>query len=224
MQKIKVIKGYLRSVPYAQVLSIIGVLVGLIGSISTTAVDSNPGSIDWHRFFFWLTILFFCGLLLIAIQTHLRYRKEKYDPILALKYQDEFLGMEDKRSKAAVALKNRRNNLAEIFKNKEELDCIDAILDFLDDLGFYLEGDQISAEVMHQHFYYWIRGYWLACRPYIEKWQSQENESPRWNHIKDLFEETCEVETSGNEILKKKEYAYDVAEFLYEEIGSADEK
>lgn len=71
---------------------------------------------------------------------------------------------------------------------------IDDALDFFEDLGFYVEGDQISPEVAHQAFYYWIEGYYTAARQYIEF--RQKTSPTAWDHFKPLYDITSEVEAS----------------------------
>ena len=72
------------------------------------------------------------------------------------------------------------------------LDKIDDVLDFFEDVGFYVNGGQISPEIAHHHFYHWLRMYWQASIDYVEAWRKRE--SARWNHIDALFEITSEVE------------------------------
>jgi hypothetical protein len=88
-----------------------------------------------------------------------------------------------------------KDNQGRLRSTNRGLEDIDDVLDFLEDIGFYVHGDQISPEVAHHHFYHWIRGYYFAARDYIEAWQEQESES--WRHIKELFETTRELETTG---------------------------
>jgi len=74
-------------------------------------------------------------------------------------------------------------------KKKSALDLIDDVLDILEDVGFYVDGDQISPEVAHHHLFYWIRGYWFAAQPYIT--EKQQLEPTQWDHLGLLYKETA---------------------------------
>jgi len=111
------------------------------------------------------------GVGLLMCQAWFEYRHRTYEPTWAFRFDDRFYGNEimDARFRAAKALKD---NPGRIERTDAELEEIDDLLDFLEDLGFYQRGDQISPEVAHHHFYYWIRAYYLAARDYIEAWQT----------------------------------------------------
>ena len=185
--------------------------------------------IHWGVGVRWLVTLLIAGivlsLVLILFQSCLKYAKDKYDPTLALHYEKTFdEDMKSARSKAAQALKDHKHHLSEIDNAdyKKKLEVVDQVLDFLDNLGFYLKGEQISDAVMHQHFYYWIRGYWLAAQPYINAWRSKPGEGPRWEHIETLFDATCEVECSTGKTRKERERGINIVEFLDEEIRNVE--
>jgi len=136
------------------------------------------------------------GVFLLIGQAYAEYQHRAYDPTWAFKFDERFYGGEikDSRCKAANVLKNNRGNLR---RTDTDLEDIDDLLVFLEDIGFFVQGDQISPEVAHHHFYHWIRGYYLASRPYIEAWQANTAEPPRWKHIEKLFGVTSEIETKG---------------------------
>jgi hypothetical protein len=156
------------------------------------------------------------GVVLLVLQALSEYRHRTYDPTLVFRFDQRFYDKEeigDARFRAAKTLRDNQGNLR---RTDPKLEEIDDLLDFLEDLGFYQHGDQISPEVAHHHFYYWIRGYYLAARDYIEAWQAKPKEPPRWNHIKELFETTSEIEAEdkGKTSLNEKE----ISKFLDEEI------
>jgi hypothetical protein len=122
--------------------------------------------------------------------------------------------MKRARSKAARLLKDNQGKLR---RTDPELADIDEVLDFLEDLGFYLYGDQITPEVAHHHFYHWIRGYYLASRDYIGAWQAKE--PTRWERVAELFENTNTIENkrSGGKAPKSLT-EMEITVFLKEEI------
>lgn len=155
-------------------------------------------------------------LVLLVAKTCFQYQNRTYDPMWALRFQTIFDDMQGKRQKAAQALLKHNGDRKNVDAHMSELSDVDDVLDFFEDIGFYVKGGQISAEVAHHHFYHWIRGYWKASRNYIEA--CQEFEPARWVHICDLFETTCEIEISQTKKSKEQELEGDSVTFLNEEI------
>ena len=200
------------------------VAVFITGFVTIVAALIRTGGAI-HDLIPWMGIGVVLSFCVIVVQAYVKYLKDKYDPTLALHYEKIFDSeMKSDRSMAARLLRDENHHLSEISnpEQKKKLEGIDPVLDLLDTLGFYMKGDQISDVVMHQHFYYWIRGYWLAARPYIEAWQSDPHEGPRWEHIEPIFDATCNVECSNGKTTKARERGINVAEFLEEEIGEDD--
>ena len=83
--------------------------------------------------------------------------------------------------------------MADVDGYERELSGIDDALDVLEDVGFYVLGDQISPEAAHHHLYYWIQGYWSSAKPYILEIQAKKDRT-RWQNIAPLFEVTSVVE------------------------------
>jgi hypothetical protein len=163
----------------------------------------------------WAFVILFLGLA--SLQWRNEYRRRTYDSALAIKYSDEFGApdMNASRHSAAKQLKASRDNLSDT-----ELPELDEIFDFFEDLGFYTEGDQISAEVVHHTFYYWIRGYCSAAGDYLEAKRKKAGESTRWEHVRILFELTSEVEAKRTKVMRGTNIAGDISEFLNDEIMS----
>ena len=152
-------------------------------------------------------ILFALIVLFICMKIRVKWRKITYDPKLANHYQTIWDGMIPSRKKCAELLldvqnKNILMNIAQNikeFSEKEEIfaNTIDPILDVLDDLGFYESGDQVSAEVIHHHFYPWISTYYQATKTYlIEK----SKDHAHWEYLEEIFYKTKQIE----EKIKKK--------------------
>ena len=122
---------------------------------------------------------------LLLFQAYSEYQRRTYDLTLAFKFDDRFNSKEMKclRAKAASCLERNTGNLA---RTDSDLADIDEVLDFFDELGFCERGGQISPEVLHQDFHYWIKGYCSAARPYIQA--SREKDHPRWEHVESLNE------------------------------------
>jgi hypothetical protein len=151
----------------------------------------------------------FVIVLMVVAKTCFQYQNRTYDPTWALRFQTVFDGMCGKRKKAAAALREKDAGRKDV----------DDVLDFFEDIGFYVKGGQISAEVAHHHFYHWIRGYWKASREYIE--ERQKSEPTVWMYIGELFDTTCDIEISRTKGSRAKELEGDNVEFLNEESSCA---
>ncbi len=185
-------------------------------SEGTTAVSLNP------PVFWGLLVGAIVGLGALAMQWMSEYRKRTYDPTWALKFDALFcsLEMKEMRSRAAEVLQNKSSMLRDSSFMSPE---IDDILDFFEDLGFYMQGDQITPEVTHHAFFYWIHGYYSAARDYIET--AQRTSPSAWEFLRDLFETTYEIEeerSKGN--CKQFLDASELTRFLSGEIERKSDK
>jgi len=177
----------------------------------TKTLDANVISIPW-----WIILGGILGVLLLLGQAVAEYQIRTYDSTLAFKFDDRFYDseMRSARSKAARLLKDNQGKLR---RTDPDLADVDEVLDFLEDLGFYQYGDQITPEVAHHHFYHWIRGYYLASRDYIGAWQ--EKEPTRWEHVAGLFENTRVIENKLSRGKAAKSLTdEEISIFLEEEI------
>ena len=164
------------------------------------------------------------GLLILRAWSE--YRQQTYSPQwISSMFWKEFdnEGTREARKLAAKALKAYDGEKLRVAlsekdpdKNHPDLVNIDEALDFFEDLGFYVEGDQISPEVAHQAFYYWIEGYYLSARDYI---MFRQKSSPTmWDHFRPLYEVASEVEASKVKDRKALDHK-DLQKFLEGEIA-----
>jgi hypothetical protein len=98
-------------------------------------------------------------------------------------------------------MKNARHKAASIIKQNPQLGSqdreyadIDDVLDFFDDLGFFVRGHQISPEIAHQFFYEWIRGYYAwTADSYIRV--TQNDYPTQWEYVHQLYSLTSDIES-----------------------------
>jgi hypothetical protein len=179
--------------------SAIPVLIAAIPSKTTTkaniiaAQSAAPIGVQTSIFILCLGILL--AAILLGLHWNSEYRRRTYDPAWALKFGDIFDSREMKKTRVAAA-KNLKKDLAHLGNQNYSSGNIDDVLDFFEDVGFYVCGDQLTPEVAHHAFYYWIRGYYLIARPYIEA--VQIDRPGQWFYLPRLFEITHEVETQTN--------------------------
>ena len=152
--------------------------------------------------FWFLGAIFILGFLLIFLFTLAEYRRRTYDPVLILKWQEIFDDMKNERDAAARAMieylsvpKSDRN-WRRVAKAKPA--NLEDVFDFLDDLGFYMEGSQFSSEVVHHHFYNWIRIYLQEGLSYITQNRANKHEPKKWYHCESLLKQVEEIETTQN--------------------------
>jgi hypothetical protein len=134
------------------------------------------------------------GALFWFLQAVSEYRRRTFDPTWALKYDVRWVKATEVRRNAAHAIfEGRRNGtLAKIETHSVSLAPIDDALDLLEDIGFFVAGDQMSPEVAHHYFFHWIRGYWNAANDYINT--RQRSQPALWGHFGLLVDLTAQVE------------------------------
>jgi hypothetical protein len=193
-------------------VALVGLAVRGLGPL-----DKDHSSLD-HVAVWALLALFL--IVILGFQMFAEYRKRTYDPTWLLKFIDIFHGeaMQCTRFKASEFLKGNKAKLAD-----EECNSLDVndLLDFFENLGFFLQGDQITAEAAHHAFHYWIRGYRSATRMYLKKVREQQPSS--WEFVEFLFDMTEQIERERYKKQRKNVTLWDeedTEEFLDEEIGS----
>jgi hypothetical protein len=156
------------------------------------------------------------GIALLALQWRSEYRRRTYDPTWVTKFNDDFNSERLclLRAIAAMELRAQRDGA------NVEPEAVDDVLDFFEDVGFYLKGDQLTPEVAHHAFHYWIRGYYNAARSYIDDWQKAHPTS--WDHVRYLFDSTLDVEKErAKAIARDFLNAEDIDAFIDEERNVA---
>ncbi len=150
-----------------------------------------------------------------AFQTWTEYIRRTNDPTWILKYQETWIDAVKARKRAAQALLENWDHRGEIDDYETQLDPVEDVLDILEDVGFYVQTDQISAEVAHHHLYHWIVLWWLGARPYIIK--HREYEPARWNHLETLYDETSLIEAKRSGIPLEEIGEAQLKQYLEEE-------
>jgi hypothetical protein len=143
----------------------------------------------------WLILAFALSIVFLCLHTFYEYQRRTYDPTWAFQFLEEFNSDDfiEYRGTAATLLKDSvRMEMHLREKNLKPLTDIDPVLDMFDSIGFYHHGGQISSEVVHQEFFYWIRGYYQAAHDYIEARQVQE--AATWDYVPELYETCQEIE------------------------------
>lgn len=169
----------------------LGVLAIIVAALTlfVDAVQAHPAVTG----FFW-ALLVIVGLVWV-IQTMFEYRRATHEPTWAMHYIELWDG--DKAEKwRQTAARTLLEDLDREAPTQENFDRIDEVLDILEDVAFYVVGGQISPEVAHHQFYWWIRGYWSASEGYVKKIIASDE--PRWEHLEKLHEITSEVERKIN--------------------------
>jgi hypothetical protein len=155
--------------------------------------------------------------IVLAVQTWAEYRKRTFEPTLAFKLGDDFDSkeMEVSRSKASATLRDNSSKLSD-----PDFSCpdLDSIFDFFESVAFYINGDQITPEVAHHWYHYWLRGYYSAGYEYIA---AKQKEGPtQWKFVEKLLCATTQIEFEMNKNATEDLLKGDrLSDFLNEEIG-----
>ena len=201
----------------ALMLPIIGAIIALIGKSQENQLNVDTVTTILHSWVFIVSVFIAC--ILLCLKWYFTYVKLTYDPSWVMIFQKRFDEMRKDRSETAQALRENRGKLGDVKKNRDEFAIIEAVLDFFEDVAFYVRGDQLSPEVAWHHFYHWLRGYWNASREYVEAYRKEEPKA--YANIQLLFETLCQIEV-GRDKDKKREEEFmsmeDLDEFLLDEI------
>jgi hypothetical protein len=64
------------------------------------------------------------------------------------------------------------------------------VFDFFDSpLGNLTGRGYLDEKLVYDFFFEWIRGYWSACKPYIES----QSDRTKWNSFASLYEAVVEI-------------------------------
>jgi len=194
------LRRFHTSIPTGDLQTAIIVVVGIVTLVAPFLggnMTSENSPVVWMAFKVAVVVgLVLIGLLLI--KTRLEYRRRTYDPTLMLEFQRIFDGLEDERDQAAKVcmtfLKTPEHERKWASVKKIDREKVEPVLDWLDDLGFFLHGDQISDEVIHHAFFHWIRGWYSNLEAHAKYCQEVENEKAAYEHIKPLLDRISEIE------------------------------
>jgi len=121
--------------------------------------------------------------------------KNTYRSDLVLRFQDTFAEkLVRERAEAATAINEylqKRNWNA--VTNENNIDSLETVLSFFDELGFYWKHGEISATVLHEHFYSDMRTYCQEAIGYMNKERKKESVTD-WEYVEPLFNELTRVE------------------------------
>ena len=154
------------------------------------ALVTNHGS---QLLIFWLAVALWLGVgVSLAIKAH---RRRVFDPTLVLKFEKEFEDLSEERARAAGAL--LLYSLTGDWNKVPQGADIEPVLDFFDNLGFYLYGDQLSERVIHQSFCHWLVLYYHDGCSYIRiRQDGPDGERSTWEHIEFLITEVYDLEAA----------------------------
>ena len=185
------------SIPTADLLAAILVVVAIFTIAATLVAGNRYAPLTWIALLAAIAIgIILVGLL--VIKTGLEYRRRTYDPILTFEFQRMFDSLEEARCEAAKVCKSFLDIPPQSRKweavPKRDREKVEPVLDFLEDLGFYLQGDQFSDEVVHHTFFHWIRGWYSNLECYVEYYRTVEDEMAAYEHIETLHARVSEIE------------------------------
>ena len=206
------------------VAAVITIAATLIGGRNMT--PENNATV---LYIFWTAVVIGVFLILvIIIKTWLEYRRKTYDPALIFQFQKEFDLLEEKGSrlqaaKACMAFLNmpKASRNWETLSSKDH-EKVERLLDFFEDVGFYLNGDQFSDEVTHHHFFHWIRGWYSNLDSYIDYYRNTRNQQAAYENIHVLYDRVSRIEKKYEKPILWLSTDEEKLEFLKEEYGDSE--
>jgi hypothetical protein len=145
-------------------------------------------------------MLWFSAVAFIAIgifvQSSASHHEWEYKNDLILRYQDRYEDrMIGQRVEAATAISIylQKGNWGAV--TNEDLDSLENVLAFYDELGFYWKNHEVSTDVLYEHFYNDMRTYCQVGITYIHA--EQKKDSPTdWEYVEPLFNELTRMEAN----------------------------
>jgi hypothetical protein len=130
-------------------------------------------------------------------------RRRKYDPTIAIKYTEIFFkDLESERRKATEVLIKFHEDKNKNWEDIPDRCEIDPVLDTFDDIGFLLQGCQMSDWVAYQYFSYWVHLYYQAAEGYVELRRMEDN--TMWEHVPDLYDDLMKIQEYKNQRPKQE--------------------
>jgi hypothetical protein len=170
--------------------------VVLLGVLGTWSLSKRPRL--WHRkarVFVWGAFGLSVVLsLLLQIRASLHH--QEYNNDLVLRYEDRYEDkMTSQRAEAASAILDYlQEGKWDAVTNQENLDSLEDVLAFFDEIGFYWKHGEISSDVLYEHFYFDMRMYCQESISYIH--ENQKIDSPAdWENVEPLFNELTRIES-----------------------------
>jgi len=160
----------LASIPIADLLAF-SVAVTAILTIGASIVGGNvkPETLPfWEKSKAVAKVFAWILAPILVCKTWLEYNRRKYDPELMFTLQKDFDALDEERALAAtvcIAFLSGADKEADETKrwtlvDPREREKVEPVLDFFEDVGFYLKGDQFSDDVVHHNSHHWIRGWY----------------------------------------------------------------
>jgi hypothetical protein len=149
----------------------------------------------YHRIkiILWFVAVAFIGFS-IFIQTSASHHEWEYKNDLILRYQDRYEDrMISERVQAATAISDylQKGNWDAV--SDRNIDSLEDVLAFYDELGFYWKNHEVSDDVLYEHFYSDMRTYCQVGINYIHV--NQKKDSPAdWEYVEPLFDELTRME------------------------------
>jgi hypothetical protein len=168
-----------------------------------TVFKNNKEPYHWTKKIIWFSAVLFIGLS-ILLQCFASHHEWEYKNDLVLRYQDRYdERMVAQRIEAATAISDYLRGGKWDTISPEDLDGLEEILAFYDELGFYWKNHEISTDVLYEHFYYDMRIYCQVGILYIQANQKTDS-SADWEYVGPLFNELTKMESKriGKDVSK----------------------
>ena len=131
----------------------------------------------------------------LVFQIMVSMHNQTYKSDLVLRYQDTFEDkmIRERMEAAAVIAEYLQKRKWDVITNEDNLDSLEGVLAFFDDLGFYWKNGEVSSTVLYQHFYSDMRTFCQETMGYIHENQKAESVA-EWEYVEPLFNELTRIE------------------------------
>lgn len=133
------------------------------------------------------------GLVAVIAQVLAAVAHHNYSSELLPRYEEKLEELREDRAKAATAIHSYLRLRDWNAISDSDLDGLENVLDFFDDMGFDWQHGQISGPLLYQHFYYYLRLYCQEVGGYITVVRTSDDPTI-WENITPLFDELTRIE------------------------------
>lgn len=117
-------------------------------------------------------------LVLGYFAAHGAYAQKSIDRVM--QFDRDFKNLKPERNIAAKHLLNKNGKATDV----------DDVLDFFDTpLGYLTDRGYLDEKLIYEFFFEWIRGYWSACREYVER----REDKTKWINFETLYRVVIEI-------------------------------
>lgn len=215
-------KRFVRCISATDIAALLAAITAVVGvGVSLAIGHRNSGVVGLVFLFAVLSAVVLAAL--VWAKTCNEFEAKTFDASKIIPFDARyFYEMRQERSVAAAACLEFLDKGA--WGDVNEKENVELILDLLVDLAFYLKAGEFSDEVVHHHFFHWIRGWHAALHHYIPHFSEINGGDSPYGEIAHLYLRTRAIEMQEPRPKIQLEHESEIRKFLLEEFEEGEFK